>query len=95
MSKSRKSRARDNEEARDQIQEALIPGFENPNPINTSNMKMITGTLLNKAIAQLNLKDKTCLVVIKNAIDISEKYNLGQTDDFEKLRDMMMKNFQI
>jgi tetratricopeptide (TPR) repeat protein len=68
---------------------------ENPNPINTSKMRTITGTLLNKAIAQLNLKDKTCLVVIKNAIDISEKYNLGQTDDFEKLRDMMMMKFQI
>ena len=74
----------------------IIRQYEkNPSPFNKNSMVCITGTLLNKAVAQYNLKDKKCLAIIKNAIDITQKYNLGSTKDLEEILDGMKKNFQI
>ena len=65
MSKPRKSRARDNEEARQQIQEELAPEYENPNPIKrVIKVKQFTWTERQKEFFKVALDRNTRVVFV-------------------------------
>ena len=65
MSKPRKSRAQGNEEARQQIEEALIPEFENPNPLKrTIKVKQFTWTARQKEFFKVALDRDTRVVFV-------------------------------
>ena len=68
---------------------------KNPTQQNKMGLRCISGTLMNKAVAQFNLKNKVCLELMKNAIDFEEEYNLGNTEEFHRILNSMKQEFQI
>ena len=68
---------------------------KNPTQHNKMALRCISGTLMNKAIAQFNLKNKVCLQLMKNAIDFEEEYNLNNTEEFHQILNSMKQEFQI